>query len=95
MSHAEPQVNDTIATRFLGITLGVALMIAFISIADSMGWHPVVAGILTGLSGAILGATGSSVQGPNTAAVLGWAGGINFILGLLMFVGLNKMIFLF
>ncbi len=89
MEHA-PEVNDTLATRFLGIALGVGLMFTFVSIASAMHWHPVVGGILTGLSGAILGAMGTSVHGRNTAAILGWAGGVNFILGLLMFFGLNK-----
>lgn len=89
MEHA-PEVNDTLATRFLGIALGVGLMVAFVTISNNMGWHSVVGGILTGLSGAVLGAMGTSVHGRNTAAILGWAGGTNFILGLLMFFGLNK-----
>jgi hypothetical protein len=89
MEHA-PDVNDTFATRFLGIVLGVGLMISFVLLANSMGWHQAVGGILTGLSGAILGALGTSVHGRNTAAILGWAGGVNFILGILMFFGLGK-----
>ncbi len=89
MSHDAHGPNDTIVTRFLGITLGVLLMISFVAIAHTMGWHPVVGGLLTGLSGAVLGASGTSVHGPNLAAILGWSGGTNFILGLAMFFGFN------
>ena len=89
MSHGEPEVNDNIATRFLGIALGVLMMFTFVAIAANMGWHPVVGGLLTGLSGAVLRASGTSVQGPNTAAVLGWGGATNFVLGILMFLGMR------
>jgi len=87
--------NDTIVTRFLGITLAVMLMFTFVAIAHNLGWHPVVGGILTGLSGAVLGASGTSVNGANMAAIYGWAGGTNFILGLAMFLGLSPHTWLF
>ena len=90
-----PAPNDTIVSRFLGIALGLILMFAFVAIAHNMGWHPVVGGLLTGLSGAILGASGTSVHGSNMAAIYGWAGGTNFILGLAMFLGLSPDAWLF
>lgn len=83
-------VNTNLATTFLGIVLGVGLCIGFINLAHVMGWHSVTAGILTGLSGTTMGAFGSSTRKPNLAAVFGWAGATNFILGVLMFFGLTK-----
>ena len=86
------QPKDTIITRILGIGLGVILMFTFVQLASTMGWHPVVGGILTGLSGAIMGAMGTSFHGAYTTAVLGNAGATNFILGIALFLGLDKLI---
>ncbi len=89
--HDQPvHVNNNAATAFLGILLGLLLCIAFVSIAKGMGWHPVVGGILTGASGTVMGAMGTSTVDGNRAAIFGWAGATNFILGLLMFTGLTK-----
>jgi len=87
-----PQPKDTIVTRLLGIGLGIVLMITFTQIAAHMGWHPVVGGIMTGLSGAIMGAMGTSFQGPYTTAVLGNAGATNFLLGIALFFGLGNLL---
>ena len=87
--HTAPSPNDTIATRLLGITLAIILVFVFVNITDSMSWHVAAAGIMTGLSGMIMGASGSSFQGPNTTAILGWAGGVNFALGIALFFGLD------
>ena len=84
-----PAVNDNIATRLLGISLALVLMFVFVTIADSMSWHVAAGGIMTGVSGMVMGASGSSFQGPNTAAILGWAGAVNFFLGIAMFWGLD------
>ena len=84
-----PAVNDTIATRLMGISLAVILVFVFVNITDAMAWHVAAGGIMTGLSGAIMGASGSSFQGPNTTAILGWAGATNFALGLALFFGLD------
>lgn len=92
MTHtdAAPAVNDNMATRFLGVVLAIGLAFAFNALASSMGWHQVTGGVLTGLSGVLLGATGSCVQKPSAAAILGWAGGTNFFLGIVLFLLLSK-----
>lgn len=73
----------------MGITLGILVMLTFVTIGHTMGWHPVVGGLLTGLSGAVMGASGTSVNGANLAAIFGWSGSTNFVLGLAMFLGFN------
>ena len=83
-------VNDNMATRFLGIVIALGLAFAFNQWAVSMHWHPVVGGVLTGLSGVVLGASGSCNEHPNQAAILGWAGGTNFILGIVLFLLTSK-----
>jgi hypothetical protein len=88
-----PQPKDTIVTRLLGVMLGIGLMITFVQLAGAMGWAPVVAGILTGLSGAIMGGMGSSFQGRYITAVLGNAGVTNFALGLVMFFAQDRLPF--
>ena len=91
MSHSEaPTVNDNVATRFLGIVIALALAFAFNSLAQTLGWHSVTGGVLTGVSGVLLGALGSSVEKPSAAAILGWAGGTNFFLGIVLFLLLSK-----
>ena len=85
-----PQPKDTTVTRILGVLLAVGLMVIFINVTDMMGWHSVVGGILTGLSGAVMGALGTSVNARYTAAILGNAGVTNFVLGLVMFFIGNK-----
>lgn len=94
MSHADTP-RDTIATRLLGITLGILVMLTLVTIGHSMGWHPVVGGLLTGLSGAVMGASGTSVHGPYLAAIFGWSGATNFVLGLVMFLGFNPQALIF
>jgi len=91
-AHADhgSHVNDNMATRFLGIVLALGIAFGLNSLATSMGWHSVTGGVLTGLSGVLLGATGSCVQKPNTAAIMGWAGGTNFFLGIALFLLLSK-----
>lgn len=79
-------VNDTIITRLFGIALAIGVAYALHALVPVMGWHPIVGGILTGASGVLMGALGTSTPGPTMAAILGWAGGTNFILGLLLFV---------
>ncbi len=91
--HEEDQpthVNNNAATAFLGVLFAILICVACVSIAKGMGWHPVVGGILTGASGAFMGAMGTSTVDGNRAAILGWAGATNFILGLVMFTGLTK-----
>lgn len=94
MSHAESP-RDTIATRLMGITLGILVMLTLVAIGHTMGWQPVVGGLLTGLSGAVMGASGTSVNGAYLAAILGWSGATNFVLGLAMFLGFNPQGLLF
>ena len=80
------EVNDNLATRFLGIVIGLGLAWAFISVVGVMHWHHAVGGVLVGLSGAVMGALGSSVEHKNAAAILGWAGATNFFLGIVLFL---------
>ncbi|MBC8124245.1 MAG: hypothetical protein H7X70_00800 [Candidatus Kapabacteria bacterium] len=87
--HEVDIVEDTIATRFLGIVAGILVVVAAVSIQKLMGWHPISGGVMTGVFGMILGALGTSVRGPIRAAVLGWAGGIAFFMSIAMFVGLR------
>lgn len=79
-------VHNNAATAFLGVLTGLLICLALVGIASGMGWHPVVGGVLTGFSGAVVGASGSSTPSENRAAILGWAGATNFVLGLVMFV---------
>lgn len=83
-------VNNNAITAFLGLVLAVLLCVGFSNLAHSMHWHPVVAGILTGLSGTTMGAFGSSTSKGSLAAIFGWAGATNFVLGILMFTGLLR-----
>lgn len=85
----EDRVEDTIATKFLGITLAVMVVTGAVSLQHVMGWHPVAGGIITGLLGMIMGALGTSVRGPMKAAVLGWAGALCFFTSIAMFLGLR------
>lgn len=87
--HGHDHVEDNAATRVLGIILGVMVIAAATGLQHAMHWHPVVAGIITGLLGMLLGAGGTSARGPHTAAVLGWAGGIAFFASIAMFFGLR------
>lgn len=87
--HEVDHVEDTIATRAMGIALGILLVFSCVTLQQSMHWHPVVGGILTGLFGMVFGALGTSVRGPMAAAIFGWAGGIAFFTSLLMFLGLR------
>lgn len=82
-------VDSSIATRFLGIVAGALLVVASVGIQHAMDWHPISAGIITGLLGVLAGALGTSVRGPMTAAILGWAGGLAFFMSIAMFVGLR------
>lgn len=79
----------------MGITLGILVMLTLVTIGHSLEWHPVVAGLLTGLSGAVMGASGTSVNGAYLAAIFGWSGATNFILGLAMFFGFNPQAYIF
>jgi len=85
----EDRVEDTIATRFLGIILGVLCVVSAVAIQHTMGWHTAAAGVITGLLGMLFGALGTSVRGPMRAAILGWAGGIAFFTSIAMFFGLR------
>lgn len=85
----EDRVEDTIATRFLGIILGILLVVSAVSIQHTLGWHPVAGGVVTGLLGMIFGALGTSVRSPMSAAILGWAGAIAFFTSIAMFFGLR------
>ena len=87
--HEVDHVEDTLATRGMGIVLGVLIIFTCVSIQKSMGWHPVVGGILTGTAGMVCGAMGTSVRGPITAALLGWSAGLAFFASLAMFLGLR------
>lgn len=87
--HEVDHVEDTLATRVLGIVAGILLVFTCVKIQQSMGWHPVVGGILTGTFGMVCGALGTSVRGPIAAALLGWAGGLAFFTSILMFLGLR------
>jgi hypothetical protein len=87
--HEEDHVEDTIATRFLGIVVGILAIAGAVALQRTMGWHPVVSGVITGLLGMVMGALGTSVRGPIRAAVLGWAGGICFFTSIAMFFGLR------
>lgn len=87
--HGHDHVEDNGATRLFGIILGVLLVATAIGIQHVMHWHPVVAGIITGLLGMLFGAGGTSARGPHTAAVMGWAGGIAFFTSIAMFFGLR------
>ena len=87
--HEVDHVEDNIATRGMGIVLGVLLVFTCVTLQHTMHWHPVVGGILTGFFGMVFGALGTSVRGPMTAAILGWAGGIAFFTSILMFLGLR------
>lgn len=78
-------VNDNFVTGFLGVVIALGLAWALTSWSSTMSWHPSVGGVLVGLSGAIMGALGSCVERPNAGAILGWAGGTNFFLGLILF----------
>jgi hypothetical protein len=85
--HDQPiHVNNTAATAFLGVLLALIACTGCISLANAMHWHVVVGGFLTGLSGVLMGALGTSTVDGNRAAVLGWAGAVNFFLGLILFV---------
>ena len=83
-------VSSNAITSFLGVVLALLLCAGLVSTGHALSWHPVVAGILTGLSGAAMGAFGSSTRNANLAGILGVAGFVNFILGLAMFTGLAK-----
>lgn len=87
--HEATHVNDTLATRLMGIAVGVLVVIAAVSLQRAMGWHDVVGGIITGLLGMFFGALGTSVHRPSGAAILGWAGGIAFFTSIAMFLGLR------
>jgi len=87
--HEVDIVEDTIATRFLGIAAGVLVIVVAVSIQHLMNWHPISSGVMTGVCGMVLGALGTSVRGPIRAAILGWAGGIAFFTSIAMFVGLR------
>ncbi len=88
-AHVDEPVVDTVATRFIGIVLGVMVIATAVGIQKAMGWHPVSGGIMTGLLGMVLGAGGTSANGGIRAAVLGWAGGIAFFASIAMFLGLR------
>ncbi|MCO6466887.1 MAG: hypothetical protein J5I53_09755 [Bradyrhizobiaceae bacterium] len=91
LDHDQPtHVNNNAVTAFLGVVLGVIMCIGFVNLAHAMHWHPVVGGVLTGMSGTTMGAFGSSTSKANLASIFGWAGATNFVLGLLMFTGLTK-----
>ncbi|NQW30437.1 MAG: hypothetical protein HQ472_07990 [Ignavibacteria bacterium] len=79
-------VQDTIVTRLIGIAFALSVAYAMHALVPIMGWNPIVGGILTGLSGALMGALGTSANGPILGAILGWAGGTNFILGVGLFI---------
>jgi len=81
-------VQDTIATRFLGIALGLIVIGLLIVVKDSFGWHHGAVGAIGGVLGATFGAAGTSVQGPINAAVLGWAGALVFAGSVLLFAGI-------
>lgn len=87
--HEVDHVEDTLPTRAMGIVLGIMIVFVSVTIQKSMGWHPVVGGIITGALGMVFGAMGTSVRGPITAAILGWSGGIAFFASLAMFLGLR------
>lgn len=87
--HEPDHAEDTVATRLMGIAIGILTIFVCISIQRAMGWHEVVGGILTGTFGMIFGALGTSIRRPSGAAILGWAGGIAFFTSILMFFGLR------
>ncbi len=87
--HETDHADDNLSTRLMGIALGVLVVFTCITIQRSMGWHEVVGGIMTGLSGMVMGALGTSVRIPSGAAILGWAGGIAFFTSIAMFLGLR------
>jgi hypothetical protein len=89
MSHEVDHVEDTLATRAMGIVLGIMIVFTSVMIQQSMGWHPVVGGIFAGAFGMLFGALGTSVRGPITAAIFGWGGGLAFFASILMFFGLR------
>ncbi len=88
-AHDVDHVEDTVATRFIGILVGLGIIVVAVSIQKAMGWHPVVGGIMTGLFGMLFGAGGTSARGPIRAAIMGWAGGIAFFASIAMFLGLR------
>jgi len=84
-------VNDTFVTRFLGICIGLGLVAAVVSMHYVRDWHWAACSIVCGVLGAVLGALGTSVHGPNNAAILAYAGVTSFIGGFLLFLGILQM----
>ena len=84
-------VNDNLVTRFLGICIGLGVVAALVSTHYMWGWSWAAVSCTSGTLGAILGALGSSVQGPNNASILAYTGVVTFLGGFLMFTGILQM----
>ncbi|MDZ4744890.1 MAG: hypothetical protein SGJ05_02685 [bacterium] len=85
------RVNDTLITRFLGICIGIGIAAAILSLHYVLGWHWAACSCICGAVGATMGAMGTSVHGPNNAAILAYSGITVFIAGFLTFLGILQM----
>ena len=95
MSHDAhtPEVIDTLATRFLGITAGLIVFAGIYGLCATMGWHQAVCSVLAGVFGVVFGAGGTSAYGGARASIFAYIGVINFVLGLAIFLGLLDWLF--
>ena len=87
------EVQDTLATRILGIALGFILFAGIYAFTTAKGWPPAVCSVLSGVAGVTFGAGGTSAHGGARAAIMGYIGAINFIMGLAIFLGLANWLF--
>jgi hypothetical protein len=85
-------VEESAATRVLGILIGIGIVGVSIVLQRTMGWPPVVGGIITGLLAVLVGGSGTSVFSPQLASVYGWAGGVAFFTSIAMFFGALKFL---
>lgn len=88
-----PEVQDTLATRMLGILSGLILITALVAITKANHWHPAACSIMSGVFGVVLGAGGTSARAPMLAAYLAWTGVVSFVFGLSIFFGFMGWLF--
>lgn len=87
------EVQDTLATRLLGIGMGIILFAGIRALTASMGWEPAVCSVLSGIAGVVFGAGGTASNGGARAAIMGYMGAVNFVMGLAIFLGLADWLF--
>ncbi len=89
----QEDVQENMATRLLGITLGLLSAAALVGLHQAWHWHWSAFACVAAALGVTMGAGASSAYGGARASFFAWAGVTLFLCGLLMFFGVAAMIF--